>query len=203
MNLRTLIAVVLSIASATAVASGPIGVGPLQIGLTQAQVEALPATGGIHLAEPLGPYVPPGGRPVELKPGEERFAAKVQTPWDGAPLDSSLTFTNGSLSSIYIKLNDSEALMKRVADQIAEKFGAAKVVDDTKVERCPSYGGGSTEIESGSLSHRWSVVQGQKEIRTSVSSYVLESCLSRSYGQARSVLTSLSIWTVDAVANPF
>ncbi|CAN7283353.1 hypothetical protein LJR168_001390 [Pseudoxanthomonas sp. LjRoot168] len=188
--------------SSPAWAKGPTGIGSLQLGLTPAQVEALPKD-GVYLATPLGPYKSPGNKPVELKPGEERFSTTLQTPWQTEPLEASLTFIDGKLTSLYINMGDNERLATRVAVQIEEKFGPAKLEDSTRVERCPTYGGGSEEVRSGSNYSAWSEVQGDKEVRARVGTYVLDGCLSRRYNQDRKVLASISIYTVEATKNPF
>lgn len=46
-------------------------------------------------------------------------------------------------------------------------------------------------------------MQGDKEVRARVGTYVLDSCLSRRYDQDRKVLASISIYTVEATKNPF
>lgn len=188
--------------SSNAWAKGPTGIGSLQLGLTPAQVEALPKD-GVYLASPLGPYKSPGNKPVELKAGEERFSTTVQTPWSADPLDATLTFIDGKLTSLYIDLKDSEAMAEKVAQQIEEKFGPRKVYDSRTSERCPSYGGGSQEVSSGSNYATWNEVQGEKEVRTRVGTYVLDGCLHRRYDQQRKVLASVSIFIAEASKNPF
>jgi len=183
-------------------AQGPTGIGSLQLGLTPEQVTALPES-GVHLAAPLGPYQSPGGRPVELKPGEERFDTKIQTPWSDGPLKATLTFNGGTLTSMYVNLDDSEALVKTVAAQIEEKFGAPQVTDSRTVERCPSYAGGTEEVRSGSLYNIWNQDKGNKVVRTNVGTYVLDGCLGRRYNERRKVLASISVFTVEASKNPF
>lgn len=183
-------------------ADGPTGIGPLQLGMSKAEVAALPVS-GIHPASDLGPYVPPGNSTPTLKPGEERSSTTMKTPWQDEPLEATLTFQDGKLTSIYMSWHDKEYLVKTVTDQIASKFGQPTVSDNTKVERCPTYGGGSEEVKSGSMDYVWKKLQGDVEVRTRAGTYVLDGCLPRKYNQARKVLSSISVWTVAATPNPF
>jgi len=201
MVLRTFALLCALATSASDWANGPTGIGPLQLGMTKAEVAALPAT-GIHLASELGPYQPPGTTTVEPKPGEEKSSTTLQTPWQEEPLKTTLTFQDGKLSSIFVSWDDKEHLVKTVADQIAAKFGPPTVSDRTKVERCPSYGGGSEEVRSGSMDYTWKQQQGDKEVRARTGTYTLDDCLARKYDK-RSVLSSISIWTVAITPNPF
>jgi hypothetical protein len=169
--------------------------------MTKAEVAALP-TSGIHPASELGPYVPPGNTVPTLEPGEECSSTTMQTPWQDSPLDTTLTFQDGRLASIDMSWRDKEYLVKTVTDQIATKFGPPTVSDHTKLERCPSSGGGSQEIKSGSMDYIWKQQQGDKEVRTRAGTYTLDGCLARKYN-TRSVLNSISIWTVAGTPNPF
>ena len=202
MNFKPLALSCLLAVSAPAWANGPTGLGPLQIGLTKAQVEALPQT-GIHPTTPLAVDVPPANLPVKMKPGEERFKTTLQTPWQDAPLEASLTFQDDKLSSIYVGWDNKEHIVKTVTDQITEKFGQPSIADRIKTERCPSGGGSSMELKNGSLDYSWKQIKDGKEVRTRTGTTTFYGCLDRSYGLEKKVLSSVSVYTVDITPNPF
>lgn len=54
---RTLISLIMALVPWAAVhAKGPIGLGPLQIGMTKEAIGALQATDGIYLVSPMTPF---------------------------------------------------------------------------------------------------------------------------------------------------
>lgn len=182
-------------------ARGPTGIGALQIGLTKAQVAALPAR-GVHLASPLAvaskedfASAPPAG--------EERFTTTVVTPWRSQPLDSSLTFQDGKLAFITLRWRNDSMLMTNVVAQVSEKFGPPKESDERRVESCPTYGGASERISSGMLTRSWKLTNGKQVIVTGASTLINDSCMGRREGKEPSEINMLLISAVDNVENPF
>jgi len=184
--------------STTAMADGPMGVGSLQIGMTKAEVEAL-TEGAVRLAAPLAP----DADGTKLPDGMERFDMSLQTPWSETPLDGGVTFTNGAASEVFINLDESEARMKRIGQQISEKFGAGDYDDSRRKEYCRTYGGGSEEVLSGFVTHSWVKIAGGSEITTRLTSMTMDSCLKRERGDGASYFVSMSVSVKAAAQNPF
>lgn len=188
-------------APVTAWAQGPTGIGALQIGLTKAQVSALPAS-GIHLATPL--FVASKNKFASAPPsGETQFDTSVVTPWRSEPLKASLTFQDGKLVSISLHWLNDAMLMTTVASQISEKFGPPKDLDERRVESCPTYSGASEQISHGMLTRSWKQAMGKQVIVSGASTVTNDSCLSRREGKEPSEANMLLIFAADNVENPF
>ncbi|WP_343368524.1 hypothetical protein AASM09_16380 [Stenotrophomonas maltophilia] len=187
-------------APALAWAQGPTGIGALQIGLTKAQVLALPSK-GVHLASPM--LDAPEDAYSSTPAGTEKFSATVLTPWRSEPMESSLTFEGGKLALITLRWRNDSLLMTTVVAQISEKFGPPKESDERRVESCPTSAGASEQVRSGMLTRSWKQTNGKKVILTGATTLANDSCFGRREGKEPSALNMLLISAVDDVENPF
>jgi len=201
-SLRNVLMCSLLAASLPCLADGPLGIGPLKLGMSKEDVEVLPE-GGVRIAAPLTTYRPPGNAPAIIKMGEEKFDTLLHTPWSGTPLKAVLTFRLGKLQGVYVSWHDDGPALEPIVNQVAEKYGPAKVADRTTTERCPSAGGGVVEVKNGTYEYSWSQDVDNREVRTNISSYVIDGCLGRRYNQRRTTLNGLSISYVPKTSNPF
>ncbi|MCW0459067.1 hypothetical protein NB717_000135 [Xanthomonas sacchari] len=181
-------------------AQGPTGVGAFQIGLTKAQVIALPKS-GVHLASPM---VDVARNPLEnTTAGKEQVTTTVVTPWRSEPLESSLTFEGGKLALITLRWRNDDMLMTTVVAQISEKFGPPKESDERHVESCPTYAGASKQVSSGMVTRSWKQTKGKMIVVTGASTLTNDSCFGRREGKEPSTINMLLISAVDNVENPF
>ncbi|QEO96964.1 hypothetical protein [Xanthomonas oryzae] len=185
---------------ALAWAQGPTGIGALQIGLTKAQVLALPSR-GVHLAAPMLDV--PDDAFSSTPAGTEKFSATVMTPWRSEPMESSLTFEGGKLALITLRWRNDSVLMTTVIIQISEKFGPPKESDERRVESCPTSAGASEQVHSGMLTRSWKQTNGKRVILTGATTLASDSCLGRREGKEPSAINMLLISAVDNLENPF
>ncbi|WP_184629641.1 hypothetical protein [Xanthomonas arboricola] len=187
-------------ASAPVCAQGPTGIGALQIGLTKAQVLALPSE-GVHLAAPM--LDRPDDAFSNTPAGTEKFSATVLTPWRSEPMESSLTFEGGKLALITLRWRNDSVLMTAVVAQISEKFGPPKESDERRVESCPTSAGASEQVRSGILTRSWKQTNGKRVIVTGATTLANDSCLGRREGKEPSAINMLLISAVGNVESPF
>jgi len=190
---RLVVAAFIVFAPVAATAKGPIGIGDMKIGMSRAQVEALPSDAPVHLTEPMSPYVYKNRKPT---PGEDVFDTKLLTPWSDSPLKAVLTFSGGTLASVSVTLDDSANMANEIRGQIAAKYGAPRVQDDMKEEQCVYRNGANFKVKSGVVTYLWTEPStDHAPIETSVLQASFESCPSNlRYGSSGPLrLNALSI----------
>lgn len=171
---RLLIGASFTLISLPVIAGGPTGIGDLQIGSSKAQVEALPASGGVHLVAPLTPHI---YKYVEPTPGESHFKTRITTPWSRNPLEATLTFSNDILINIYVALDDSRSMLDQVKNQISEKYGDPNIDDKMEEKQCLYKNGANFKIKSGTITQSW--IQSKKDgkpIESKISEGILDTC---------------------------
>ena len=146
------IALALLTTSTTSLADGPIGFGGLKLGMTKAQVEALPDSEPVRVALPMTPVQHKKTAPVA---NVDIFDAQLVTPLDSSPIKATLTFKEGRLTNISAELSNSSNVLERLSKQISDKYGQGDIEDNRKEKQC-TYGNGATfKIKSGSVHTIW------------------------------------------------
>lgn len=176
--------------------TGPVGFGPIKLGMTQPELESLQADGGTYLQSPLTPYEskePP-------KDGEIKLKSLVHTPLQAQPLEMIFTFTEGSLTNLYITLE--EVAFDKVKAQVTEKYGAGKVEDTRKEERCLYRNGANFTVTSGQLLVQWyEPVSDAEKVEARLSDFSVGVCPSNlKHGLFSTRLMSLSLRKVPATS---
>lgn len=166
--------------------------------MSKAAVEALQASDGVHLSAPLK-LSPP--KDAATKVGLESFEAPLITPLSSTGLMADLSFQDGKLVLLYIKLDESSSMLERVKAQIEEKYGPG-VVDDTREEgQCIYKNGSNFRITSGAVTTRWTeVISPEAMAQTSILDMAINFCPSnlRTDGIGGIKLRSLSISQINS-----
>ena len=205
MNFRQFCTTALLLVPLTSFSRGPVGIGNLEIGMSRTAVEGLAADDGVHLSSPLTPYE---SKYDEAKPDEDKFNAMLATPFSKDSLKAILTFSNGSLKSIYLNLGNSSIILDQVKEMIAAKYGQPKIDNSIKEEQCIYKGGANFKVSSGSLRYHWSQDRANAEpILVSLSDTIIDTCPSDlRYATAAIQSRNLNIRVAEpakAVVNPF
>lgn len=186
-------------------AKGPIGIGKLEIGASRSAVEALSQSDGVYLDSPLEPYEYKHSSPV---PGEDQFTTKIVSPLSDQPQEAVLTFVEGKLQSIYVKLGDSDRIVDSVKALIGSKYGEPKVDNSMKEKQCVYKGGQNFKISSGAINYVWKQDRPNAAAVTAmVSDVVIDVCPSNlryAMGAFKSKSLSIAVAKPEKpVANPF
>lgn len=154
--------------------TGPSGLGPLKIGMSKSQVEALSAADGIYLTSSMTPYVSQSYVPVE---GVDIFRTYMQTPLASTAFDTYLTFEAGKLSVINFGLDDAGTVLEKINSQISEKYGAGVVKSDKKEELCIYKNGANFKITTGETKTTWTEQSSKNQrIETITSDSIYNRC---------------------------
>ncbi len=181
----------------------PTAIGPLKLGMSKNEVSSIPATSTLHVVGELSPYAPPPSGNYTPGPGEERFDAKIVTPWQTDPIEGVLTFLNGKLSDIYLVFNENEASVRTIVEQVSQKYGPPELADTRRTEQC-RLSGRTVEVKSGDISNRWIKTTPTETIRFTASVYTIDSCLSRyRYNIDPKPLATVSLRVKPTAPNPF
>ncbi len=204
----TLFVAVLSGAAANAYAAAPEGIGPLKLGMTPLQVEKLQQ----------GSVIVSGFRKEEKEnsPGQVSYKGKLRSTITGSPAETDFTFTNGKLTSIYLRFPDapsdsSVSFSREQQDTIkmlTAKYGSPKAENDWEDKQCIYGSGNSFSKKNGSAQYRWSAtLPGGMERYATVRTWILDMCpVSLRYNfSTKAEIRSLSIGVQKKVVkvNPF
>lgn len=195
----------LAVISTIAAAKGPVGIGKLEIGMSQEAVQSLKPEDGAYLSTPMTPYVSKYSAP---KSGEDKFDAQLTSPLSDTPLKAVLTFSAGALKSLYISFGESSAIHDRAKELITSKYGEAAIDNSMKEEQCVYKNGSNFKISSGTIKHKWVQERpGQESVTADLSDIVINSCpADLRYASGAIKLKSMSIGVTEApkkVVNPF
>lgn len=159
---------------ASAYAAGPKGYGPLTLGMTREEIQALRAADTVYLNEPMTPYQ---YKHIQPKHGEEMFDALIITPLSQNPLKAVLTFESGKLISLWVMLEKSSTMLKTVNTQITSKYGSGNIRDNRTEEQCIYKNGANFKINSGAIYTEWiEPVSPTDRIETSLADVSFEAC---------------------------
>jgi hypothetical protein len=205
MKVSRIIVSVLALVPLACFAKGPIGIGKLEVGVSRDAVEALSQSDGVYLDSPLVPYDYKHSSPV---PGEDKFNTRMVSPLSDQPQEAVLTFVEGQLNSIYVKLGDSSRIVDSVKSLIASKYGEPKVDNSMKEEQCIYKGGQNFKVSSGTIRYDWRQDRPNAEaVTTSISDVVMDMCPSNlRYAIGAIKLKSLTIGIAKPekpAVNPF
>ncbi len=153
---------------------GPVGYGPLKLGMTKDAVAALPLTGDISLADGLVE----ARQKTPLPIGTVSYRSKLGTPLRSEPYDVSLTFKSDRLASIYITLDDASFAL--FTKQITERYGNGSVNDTRSEEQCIYRNGSNFTLRSGVVQTNWNEpVTRTEKIQTTLTDLLIDACPSR------------------------
>jgi len=177
--------------------TGPVGLGPIKIGMKMDAITQLQETDGVYLAEPLSAYENKSYTP---KPGIDKYTTEISIPNSPKPLASVLTFSANQLTEIFLNFESSPHLYEKVKDQITEKYNQGAIKDERKEEQCIFKNGANFKITAGTIATTWRQnLPSGETIETRLSEFKFDSCPSNlHYGSAgRIELKSLTIRKVE------
>lgn len=193
----------------SAESAGPSGLGSLKIGMTKEAIEALQASDGAYLSEPMVKYVPQH-HPLIAKyrppipEGVDQYKVSIVSPLSDLPLKSELTLDHGKLSHLNVIIEESSdpLLFDKIKKQVAEKYGTGTQEDTRKEEQCIYKNGANFKVMSGQITTRWiEKLSPTQTIHTSLIETLIESCpTSLRYGRDQIKSKNLSIRLVDSEA---
>ena len=162
--------------------TGPVGIGPLKIGMTVDQINALSVSDGVYLLSGMQLSAPVDPEMlkrlgVKLAPVVgERYEGDLVVPFSENPVKSKLIIYEGKLASVYVRL-DGKGLTDKVTDQITDKYGSGKVDDRLEEELCIYKNGANYKLKSGAYYNNWSQsVSSGPEIKTKIGYYHIQIC---------------------------
>lgn len=144
-----------------AIATGPVGFGPIKIGMTKDELEALPAgNGNIFLTGPLTVQ-----EMKTLLEGTTWYKGELNIPITSSPVDLLFAFKNEKLA--YFSMNLDEGTWEYMQKQISEKYGAGELNDGRKEKQCIYQNGSNFKLISGTKSVTWhQVISPTEQINT-------------------------------------
>lgn len=195
----------LYLASLSALAAGPTGIGDLKLGMTHEQLEAVSSDSVVYLTTPLAPLQ---SKHYKHVPGVDVFTAMVQTPFDPSPLHGAFKFTDGSLISISISLKNESNAFDVAKGMLSEKYGEARVVDEMNEEQCVLRNGANYKVQYGKLAYSWwSEPSDVGYVETQLVQSIMDGCaISRVAGgaiESKSVVITRHDQKPEKPANPF
>ncbi|CUA99334.1 hypothetical protein [Comamonas thiooxydans] len=181
--------------------TGPVGFGPLKIGMTKSAVEAL-TSGDVYLASPLelAPV-----KNAEPDPTKERYSSTLMTPVSTTPVKISLTFVNGALSFLSMSATEQNSVITKLSSQVQEKYGEGSFSDNTRDEQCLYRNGANFTIKNGDAARMWSQQgSGGTTIQTTFRRALMDMCPSnlRYDGITKMTLEMLSIEELQQAKQP-
>jgi hypothetical protein len=197
--------IVISTASSTALANGPVGIGELKLGMTREQLDGINSDSVVHLTAPLAPLE---SKHYKHVPGVDVFTAMVKTPFDGSPLHGAFKFTSGRLISVSISLTYDSPGFETAREMIAARYGDPSTTDSTSEEQCVLRTGANYKVRNGKVIHSWwSESEEIGYVETQLVDNVLDGCsISRLGGGAiksKSLVISRHDKKPKAPDNPF
>ena len=165
--------------------TGPVGFGPVKIGMSREELEALTVTDSVYLAGPITAKEEKYGKPPE---GTMRFEGQMNIPLSTSPVKASFTFHDGKLRYFSMELH--EVTWDFAKKQIAEKYGAGELKDEQKEEQCIYKNGSNFKLLNGTKSVSWrQTVSSTEQITTSATDMQFAICPSSLRDQLISVKT--------------
>lgn len=132
--------------------TGPVGLGPIKVGMQMDEVTQLQEADGVYLAEPLSAY---DNKYYTPKPGVDKYSAKIRIPNTSKPLESILTFSGNQLTELYVSFESSSNLYDKMNEQISDKYNKGLVKDGLKEEQCIYKNGANFKITTGVVTTTW------------------------------------------------
>lgn len=152
--------------------AGPVGYGPLKIGMTKVALEAMQESDGVYLKNYLSPYE---DSDAKLKEGEEKFKGVLVTNLGASPIPTTFTFEKGQLTTLDMELD--EFTYRRVKAQITEKYCSGKVEEHRQEEQCVYRNGANFKVNSWFVFTKWNQkMDAAQEIATSLGEVVVDMC---------------------------
>ncbi|WP_162989525.1 hypothetical protein [Comamonas sp. lk] len=159
--------------------TGPVGVGPLKLGMSKADVEAQ-NFGEMYLASRL---LRSFNKNSEQVPGVERYVSKLGTSFSSSPIDLSLVFKNGALTTITVFARRQSSVITTLAAQVLSKFGEGKFSDSTYETPCGFLNGETLFAKTGDVNQVWKTKGvDHKTIQTTFTRARLDTCSARLHG---------------------
>lgn len=154
--------------------TGPLGIGNIKVGMSKAEVEAIPAEDLVALTAPMTP----AKLKKEAQPGEETFESKIKMPGADSSLSTMLTFNAGKLVSIQVNTDQSsDAFLEGLEKQVSDKYGSPTVKDSRTEENCIYRNGSNFKISKGEITKRWTTsLEGMGVIETSLWHLKIANC---------------------------
>ncbi len=153
---------------------GPNGFGEIKIGASKEFIEALSASDGIYLAEPLSAI---NNSNHTSNVDADTFHALVLTPFNASAVKTTMTFVSNRLTEIFFAFGKSTNFVEQINHQITEKYGPGTVDDKRKDEQCIYRNGANFKINTGTISTEWIEDISESEfIKTRTSNYTIEFC---------------------------
>lgn len=181
------------------IATGPMGLLALKVGMTKEAVEALAAADEVYLSEPL----------VEdtklTRPGKRTwYKGKLKSPLANEPVVTTMVFDQDGLMTFF-SLELSEATLEGVEKQLVAKYGAAKVDDKSDEEQCIYKNGSNFKLPNKERTATWKTpFKDGADVETSINVMVKSFCPSNlRYGGIGPIkLASLSFSRKDPKPQP-
>lgn len=173
----------------------PRGVGPLKLGMTVDEVQAIPSSGVVRLTAPLTPE--PGGTDTQF------FATRLATPWTPEPRPARLTFVQSRLQRIEIELGGGKAVSDMVVEQLEERYGKAATHDLSQVSSCYTKDGLNRHVPWGAVREVWDDRQRQTHYHAYVEHFQGSECLSMPARNRVKYRGTLVIYSEPRPASPF
>jgi len=197
--------VLLLLASLSALATGPTGIGELRLAMTREQLEAVSPDSVVHLTAPLAPLQ---SKHYKHVPGVDVFTSTVQTPFDQNPLHGAFKFTEGTLLSISISLKNESNAFDLAKDMLSAKYGEARVTDAMKEQQCVLRNGANYKVRHGKVAYLWwSEPSDVGYVETQLVQSIVDGCaISRVAGgaiESRSLIITRHDQKPEEPANPF
>lgn len=131
----------------------PTGIGPINIGMTKAEIDALPVDGSVHLASPLRVFEPKHQVSSKAQ-GRDIYVSELVSPLAASPRKVELHFVGDRLISIGVTL-EGELDTDRAVRMISEKYGEPQKRDERKEEQCIYKNGSNFKLQYGTLEYVW------------------------------------------------
>lgn len=158
--------------------TGPIGLGPLKIGMSKEALEGLSENDGIYLTAPLvvEPYSLKRSASLSAEASNQvLYESLVMTPLSKDSRRLLVSIENNKVRTISISLDDE--LFKMVQEQITAKYKAGNVRDTRKEEQCIYKNGSNFKKISGSYDLSWvEPISDTEEVITYIIDSVFDVC---------------------------
>ncbi|CAM4401518.1 hypothetical protein COAQ111491_22015 [Comamonas aquatilis] len=161
--------------------TGPVGIGPLKLGMSKAEVEAL-THGDVYLAARMHRTF---NRNSDQDPGVERYVSKLVTPLSSSPIDLSLAFKDGVLNAISVFARGRSSVVSTLVAQVVAKFGEGSFSNSTYEIPCGFLNGEKLSAQNGDVTQAWTTKSGDnKTIQTTFTRARMDICSARWHGDS-------------------
>lgn len=177
--------------------TGPIGIGPLTLGMSKAEVEAL-NSGDVYVASRLHRSF---NKNSEQIPGVERYVSKLVTPISTTPISLSLVFKDSSLVSISAFARQEDSVITTLAAQVLAKYGEGALSDSSHAKPCERINGETIAAKNGEISRVWERESvGTPTIQTTFKRAHMDTCPANQHVN-EAVAITLEFLTIEAIQN--